>query len=71
VLLNRVAAPRVTEALLVRRGFLFASGRSAPGSAAIRLRNQRRLHPGRYTLILIQTAPGGRAGVTRSTVRIG
>jgi hypothetical protein len=64
-------ARRVTDVLLVRRGTLYASGHSRRGSTAVRLTNQRRLRPGRYTLILVKTFTHGRTRATRSAVRIG
>jgi hypothetical protein len=70
VRLIKASRSRATRALLSRRGTLYASGSSRPGSEGIRLRNHRRLVRGRYTLTLLRTNRSGQTTVTRHSVRI-
>jgi hypothetical protein len=70
VRLVRVAGARRTQALLTRRGLVYASGRPRRGSKRIRLGAHRKLRRGRYTLLLLTTDRKGTTTVTRSTVRI-
>jgi len=66
----RAAGARSTQALVTRRGALYASGSSRARSTQIRLRAHRRLRPGSYTLTLLTTDRSGATTATRSTVRL-
>ena len=70
VSLTKKASKQVTQALLIRRGALYASGRPKHRSRQIRLRHHRRLRAGRYTLIPLKTQPSGNTTATPSTVHI-
>jgi hypothetical protein len=68
--LTQASTARATQALLTRHGALYASGRITRKTKHARLRANRRLRAGRYTLVLLTTDASGATTVTRSTVRI-